>query len=63
MKKEKYTTYAPSADITFIMVDIWDGADIVSRECIGWYYGEPNEWDNVIFSGQLKATYQTIGDQ
>lgn len=50
--------YAPSADITFLMEEVRDenGAP-VSTECVGWYYGEPDEESTKTFIGQLKAVY------
>ena len=59
MKKEDiYGVYAPSWDITFIMIDRYDKhGEIVSSECVGWYHGEPSEEDNKTFKGKLKAKY------
>lgn len=58
MKKELYGVYAPNWDMTFIMEDIFnEKGDIVSTECVGWYYGEPNDKDNETFKGKLKGEY------
>ena len=59
MDQELYTAYAPANDMTFIMVDTFDedGAPMAT-ECIGWYFGEPNEEATNAFAGQLKAEYK-----
>ena len=58
MKKEVYTIYAKTADITFIMEDTFNiYGEPVSTECKGFYYGEPTERDTQYFYGKLKATY------
>lgn len=57
IKKEKYTTYAPDTDTTFIMVDTYIDDEIFSSECVGWYHGEPNEENNEYFTGKLKASF------
>lgn len=38
-RKEIYTTYAPDTDITFIMVDEWYYDEVMSTECVGFYFG------------------------
>ena len=58
VKKEEYSIYNESHDITFIMVDEWLDDEIISTECTGWYYGRPNNEDNKDFIGKLKATYE-----
>lgn len=57
MASEKYTTYAPETDMTFIMLDVYDGDELKSTECIGWYFGSPNEKDTSIFCGSHKAEF------
>ena len=58
MKKELYGVYAPNWDITFVMEDTTDqNGEIVSTECVGWYYGEPTDVDNETFKGKLKVRY------
>ena len=58
MKKELYGVYAPNWDITFVMEDTTDqNGDVISTECVGWYYGEPSNKDNEHFKGKLKAHY------
>lgn len=52
-----YTTYAPETDMTFILRDIIKGNDLKSIECIGWYYGKPNEKDTEQFIGSMEAEY------
>jgi len=59
MYTEIETAYAPSHDITFIMEYTCDAnGDPISTECVGWYYGEPNEEDTNFFRGKLFATYE-----
>lgn len=56
--KEIYTAFAPHNDITFIMEDTYDeSGEIVTTECVGWYYGEPNDEATQTFIGKVKATY------
>lgn len=57
MRKDIYTTYAPSADITYIMCDTYEGEEIKSTEVVGWYYGEPDEESTKFYIGKLTATY------
>lgn len=53
-----YTAYSPKTDLTFIMRETIS-VDKVTTECIGWYYGEPNEEDTETFSdGCMKSTYE-----
>lgn len=50
--------YAPKADITFLMEEVRDeNGELVSTECVGWYYGEPDEDATKTFRGKLKAEY------
>lgn len=57
MKKEIYAIYSNS-DITFIMEDTYnDSGDILSTECVGFYYGEPDEESTRYFVGKLKARF------
>lgn len=57
MKQEIYTTYAPTTDMTFIMCDTFDGEELVSTECVGWYHGAPFDKATNEFRGKLKAEY------
>ena len=58
MNQEIYTAYAEHHDMTFIMVDTFDEkGEPMATECIGFYYGEPNEENTKAFSGKLKAEY------
>jgi hypothetical protein len=58
MRKVTYTAYAPDADMTFIMEDTYDENDnIISTECIGFYYGEPDDQLTEQYKGDLKAEY------
>lgn len=52
-----YPVYAKNWDMTFIMRDITDGEELKSMECVGWYYGEPDEESTVKFIGKLKAEF------
>ena len=60
-KREVYGMYAPSYDITFIMEEYFtdDGVPI-SLEVKGFYYGEPNEYCNKEYYGDLKADFGAI---
>lgn len=58
MEKQIYTAYAEENDMTFIMVDtINKFGDLISTECVGWYFGEPEEDSTKAFYGELKAKY------
>ena len=58
MKTEIYTTYAEKADMTFIMCDTFDKVgEVVSVECIGWYFGKPDETATKMYKGKLKAEF------
>jgi hypothetical protein len=55
---EVYGIYAKSHDITFVMKECFDDTgEPLSLEVVGFYYGEPNERDNKLFSGDLKADF------
>lgn len=57
MKKEIYAVYS-QADMTFVMEDTYnDNGDVVSTECVGFYYGEPDEKSTEYFVGKLKADF------
>ena len=58
IRKEKYTIYASSDDVTFIMVDTFIDNLLFHTECVGWYHGEPSEQSTETFTGKLKATYE-----
>lgn len=49
--------YSPTADITFIIEDIWKDGEAISTEVKGFYYGEPDEESTKYFYGKLKAEY------
>ena len=55
LKKERYTVYSRTSDITFIMEDTYKNGKYVSTEVIGFHYGEPYEDSVKNFSGKLKA--------
>lgn len=56
--KDIYEAYASANDITFILEDTFDeDGEIISTECVGWYYGEPSEDDTKRFYGKLKGEY------
>lgn len=57
MKKEIYTVYTLTADMTFIMCDTYHGENLKTTECVGWYWGEPNEPATAFYTGKLKAEY------
>lgn len=60
MDKIIYTTYAPDTDMTFILQDIMEevDGDIQSTECVGFYFGEPDDEATKEFIGKLKAEYE-----
>ena len=61
MKKELYSVYAESADMTFVMEDTYnEKGELISTECKGFYYGEPTEEDTRFFNGKLKGTYDWL---
>ena len=50
--------YVPDCDHTFIMEATYAYDRLISQECVGWYYGKPDEertkrWAN----RDMKATY------
>ena len=55
--RRTYTVYADHHDMTFIMEDTYVGNEVASTECVGWYWGEPNEEATQTFIGKLKAEY------
>ena len=58
MRKVTYTAYAPDADMTFILEDTYDENDnIISTECVGFYYGDPADLLTEKYKGDLKAEY------
>lgn len=58
MKERIETYYTAAADTTFIMKEVTDEkGNPISTECVGWYYGEPNEEDTAFYIGKLKAEY------
>lgn len=57
IKQKKYGIYQKNYDITFIMIDTYEDEEIISSECVGWYYGSSNEEDNEYFTHKLKTTY------
>lgn len=56
-RKEIYTCYAPSADMTFIMEDTYKGENCISTEVKGFYFGKPDNEATKQFYGDLKAEY------
>lgn len=62
MEKNLYTVYSPEGDMTFIMVDTYDAdGEPLATECVGWYYGAPNDEDTAAYTGKLKAEYMMGG--
>lgn len=58
MKKIVYGIYAPDHNITFVMEKYFtDNGEPISLEVKGFYYGEPTEFDNKTFYGDLKADF------
>ena len=60
MKKELFSVYAPNHDMTFIMEETTDRGELISTECVGFYYGEPTQEDTQYFKGKLKATFEWL---
>lgn len=54
-KQEKYTVFAPGADMTFIMQDTYINGKYKSTEVVGFHYGRPDENSIAVFSGKMKA--------
>lgn len=58
MREEIYAVYSEN-DMTFIMKETYDDDnELISTECVGWYYGEPDEKSTATFIGKLKAEYK-----
>ncbi len=56
MRTQIYTTYAKGTDMTFIMLDTYDKfGGVTSVECVGWYFGEPDEFATKMYIGKLKV--------
>ena len=56
MRTQIYTTYAEATDMTFIMQDTYSAiGDVISVECVGWYFGEPDEFATKMYIGNLKV--------
>lgn len=52
------TAYSSDTDMTFILLEETNkNGEPISTECVGWYYGSPNEDDTQRFFGKLKAEY------
>lgn len=61
MKKVVYGVYAPDHDLTFIMEEcITRDNEPISLEVKGFYYGEPNDYDNQTFYGDYKADFSDL---
>lgn len=56
-KQVTYTAYSVEHDMTFIMRDTVFNGKTVSTECVGWYYGQPEEATTIQYDGSLKAYY------
>ena len=57
-KKEIYAVYSREGDMTFIMEDTYnESGEPLSTECVGFYYGEPDDESTAYFIGKLKAEY------
>ena len=54
------TVYAKEDDMTFIMKETTH-KDTVTVECVGWYYGSPNEETTKKYIGNLKAEFAADG--
>ena len=55
---EIQTAYSKEADMTFILKETTSSdGDPISTEVVGFYYGEPHEWNTRNYLGHLKAEY------
>lgn len=57
MKEVVYGVYSADNDITFVMVDVWEGNEIISTEVTGFYFGEPSKESTKYFNGKTKAIF------
>lgn len=56
--KNIYAVYSQEGDMTFIMRDTFDkDGEPKSTECVGFYFGEPDESSTKFFIGKLKAKF------
>lgn len=37
------TAYDPHMDITIVFEATYEGEELISQTCVGWYYGEPTD--------------------
>lgn len=49
--------YASEADITFLLQDHYENGSLISQECVGWYYGQPDDSKTKLYAGSIKAEY------
>lgn len=50
--------YAAGYDHTFIMEETYVDGECVAQECVGWYWGSPDDEATKQFANcKLKATY------
>lgn len=54
-----YGTYAADSDITFVMIDIFHGSELVSTEVSGFIYGNEEKNKELLIQqiGKLKAEF------
>lgn len=59
LTKELVPVYCPDYDVTFIMEDTYSAeGEPVSKECVGWYCGEPEENATLTFANrEMKIVY------
>ena len=55
--EEIVEVYSYDADMTFILKDVYWGDTPISREVVGFYYGEPNKLATKECMGRLKVEY------
>lgn len=58
MKKEIYTVHGENDDLTFIMEDTYIDDKCYSTECVGFYFGAPDEELTKQYYGKLKAEFE-----
>ena len=62
MKEKIYGVYSESADITFVMKDIFEFGECISTEVVGFVYGNEIENPGMLqrYNGKLKAEFEPL---
>lgn len=56
-RTEYFTAYSAEHDISSIFEQIFEGDELISETCVGWYYGAPSAKYDEEFIGKLTASY------